>query len=357
MVQSVGHTPAGSRSGSVSRSKLPTMHQVASKAGVSVKTVSRVMNGDPAVKDTTREAVLEAARVLGYRPNAPARTLVTGRSKTLGLLIADIENYFFSGLVRGVQTAAEEKGYSLLLCNTDENPDTEMRSVDLLLGHVVDGLVLASSRLQDEQVSRVADSVGVVLINRFHQDSRVLTTSIDADAVHLAAEHLVGLGHRAIGYIGGPIRSRAAWSREEGCRRVLAVHEIDEPLVASGFPVSIEGGYSAMNWLLDVNPDITGVVAYNDMLAIGAMRAAQARGLRIPDDISIAGFDDIHFSVHANPPLTTVSVPIHRLGYDAAMLLIDAVESEDDSIATRSTVQCHLVTRGSTGPVRGDSRA
>ncbi len=351
MARNAGQTPAGSRSGSANRSKPPTMRQVAAKAGVSVKTVSRVMNRDPAVKESTRESVLEAARALGYRPNAPARALVTGRSKTLGLLISDIENYFFAGLVRGVQTAAEERDYSLLLCNTDENPDTEIRSVDLLLGHMVDGLVMSSSRLQDDQVSRVADSVGMVLINRFHPDPRVLTTSIDAEAVNLAAEHLIALGHRSIGYIGGPIRSRAAWLREEGCRKVLAKHKMREPLVATGFPVSIEGGYSAMNWLLDVDSGITGVVCWNDMLAIGAMRAVQARGLRIPDDVSIVGFDDIHFSAHANPPLTTVSVPIHRLGYEAAILLIDATEAEGAPIKSRSTVQCHLVTRGSTGPV------
>lgn len=353
MTGCVDQTPIESHGESAKRRerRAPTMQQVAEAAGVSVKTVSRVVNNEPTVRDTTRDLVLETMRALGYRPNTPARTLVTRQSKTLGLLIADIANYFFSEIVVGAQTAAEERGYSVLLCNTRENPDTEIRSVDLLLGHMVDGLLLSSSRLQDEQVSRVADSVNVVLVNRFHPDPRVLTASIDDEAVHLSAEHLVSLGHRVIGYIGGPIRGRAAWLREEGCREVLAMNGIDGPLVASGFPVSIEGGYSAMNWLLDVNPNVTGVIAYNDMLAIGAMRAAQARGLEIPRDISVVGFDDIHFSAHTSPPLTTVSVPIHRLGYDAAMLLIDAIESDGPLKTTTSTVRCRLVMRGSSGPV------
>lgn len=330
--------------------KMPTMKEVAECAGVSIKTVSRVMNSDPLVKSSTRETVLGAARQLGYRPNAPARTLVTGRSKIIGLLIADLGNYFFSEIVRGVQNATEAQGYGVLMCDTGENPDTEMRCVDLLLSHRVDGLILSSSRLQDEQITRIADAATVALMNRFHPDPRVLTGAIQDEAVHLAAEHLVSLGHTTIGYIGGPIYSRAAWAREEGCKHVLARHGLEGPLVASGFPVSIEGGYSAMNWLLDVRPTITGIVAYNDMLAIGAIRAAQARGYRVPDDISIAGFDDIHFAAHVNPPLTTVSVPIHRMGFDTAQLLIDTTEANGKAIGNRCRIECHLVIRGSTGP-------
>jgi LacI family transcriptional regulator len=337
--------------------KASTMKDVAKRAGVSVKTVSRVMNLDPSVKSSTRDAVLAAARELGYRPNVPARTLVTGRSKIIGLVISDIGNYFFAQFVNGVESAAEARGYSVLLCDTGENPDTELRCVDMLLGHRVDGLILAASRLRDDEITHIADTVRVAIVNRFHPDPRVLTGSIQDEAVRLAPAHLVSLGHRAIGYIGGPIYSRAAWAREKGCRDVLSENGIEGPLVASGFPVNIEGGYWAMNWLLDVMPHITGVVCYNDMLAIGAIRAAEARGRHVPERISIVGFDDIHFAAHAHPPLTTVSVPIHRLGYNTAQLLLDALEANDDkdklvdAERTRCTVECHLVIRGSAGPV------
>lgn len=325
------------------------MKEIAERAGVSIKTVSRVLNEEKGVAPATRQRVLEVASYLDYRPNALARSLVTKRTRTIGLLIADIGNYFFARIVRGIQDAADQKGYSLLLCDTGENPDTELRCIDLLLSHRVEGLVLSSSRLRDEQIARVGDNTGVVLINRFHPHMRVLTSSIDASAVHLATEHLIQLGHRIIGYIGGPMHSRAAWDREQGYRDVLMRNGIATPIVAAGFPVTIEGGYAAMHWLLDVEPSITGVVAYNDMLAIGAMNAIRTRGRRVPEDVSVVGFDDIEFAAHTNPALTTVSVPIYRLGYEAARVLINAIEASEPVESKEVILPCHLVARASSG--------
>jgi len=334
------------------RSKVPTMKHIAEEARVSIKTVSRVMNNDPAVKETTRSKVMDVAGTLGYRPNTPARTLVTGKSKTIGLLISDIGNYFFSEMVKGVQVATEEEGYSLLLCDTGENPDTELRCVDLLLGHKVDGLIMSSSRLQDEQISNIANYSDVVICNRIHPDEKVRSVCIEDEALHLATEHLIELGHRHFGYIGGPVRGRAAWMREEGCREVLARHGLEKPIVAAGFPVSIEGGYEAMNWILDVKPEVTGIVTYNDMLAIGAMKAIQARGLKVPEDISVVGFDDINFAAHADPPLTTISVPIFRFGYATAQLLFGAIRPGGKESPRHDVIKCHLVIRSSTGRVK-----
>lgn len=352
MAQKIATTSGDKENDGTRRPKVPTMKHIAEEAKVSIKTVSRVINNDPAVKEATRGKVMDVAGTLGYRPNTPARTLVTGRSKTIGLLISDIGNYFFSEIVKGVQVATEEEGYSLLLCDTGENPDTELRCVDLLLGHKVDGLILSSSRLKDDQISNVAKYSDVVLCNRTHPDEKVRSVCIEDNALHLATEHLIELGHRHFGYIGGPVRGRAAWMREEGCREVLARHGFEKPIVASGFPVSIEGGYEAMNWILDVKPEVSAIVTYNDMLAIGAMKAVQARGLKVPEDISVVGFDDLNFAAHTNPPLTTVSVPIFRFGYKAAQLLFGAIRPNGDDTPHSDVIKCHLVIRSSTGKVK-----
>jgi len=307
-----------------------TIRDVARQAGVSVKTVSRVINGDGPVREATRRRVRAVIEALHYRPNAVARSLVTRRTMTLGLLIADVTNPFFPEVVRGVEDAGKAAGYTVLLGNTDEDPAQEERYLTLMQERQVDGLVLSGSRVEEGVLKAVADSVPwMVLINRQVHHPRILSILVDnADATAQATAFLIRRGYRRIAYLLGPSRAEAAQLRFEGYRRALQNHGIPflPAYVVQEIP-RMEGGRRAMQRLLALPLPPTAVVAYNDLMAIGAMEAIREAGRRVPEDIAVVGFDDIVLAAYAIPPLTTVRVPKYQMGYKAAAALIDAIRS------------------------------
>ncbi len=338
-----------------------TIADVAARAGVSTATVSRVLSGIGGARPATRERVVEAARVLGYRPSGIARSLKLRTTRTYGLIITDIENPFFPQLVRAVEDAARADGYAILLCNAADDPDREGAYLDLLVDRRVDGVIIAASSLGGRHREWLDDApLPVVLVNCSAPGIRL--PSIASDNVaggKLAAQHLVNLGHRRIGALTAPARNVDAPDRLEGVRSALEAAGLD----AGAIPVAtgdagVAGGERAMRELLGAAPDTTGVVAYNDLTAIGAIRAVRASGRIVPDNVSVVGFDDVDLAAFVDPPLTTVAQSTADMGRWAVARLAEAVARNgagpaDAGPTAEVILPVRLVVRASTGPPPG----
>lgn len=331
--------------------RLPTLSDVAAKAGVSAKTVSRVLNGSAHVAPITRDRVLRAVEALGYRPNAVARALVTGRSGVFGVVIADVENPFFSTVVRGAEDAAATCGQMVIVCNTDERPDRELRAIGLLVERQVDALIVAASRLASRYLTEVArHGTPVVVINRVLRGARVASLVTDDDAaMRSVVVHLHNGGYMHLGYVGGPRSSFAnrVWAR--AFRKYLQQFFPSEPVrIVSGFPPTPEGGRAGVRQLLKIWPEVDAVCTYNDLMAVGALEALRELGLSVPNRIGLVGYDGIPMTEMTQPPLTTVRQSAYELGTQAVAvarrLMDDALPREESVVTLRAT----LVVRGST---------
>jgi len=331
-----------------------TLRDVAGAAGVSIATVSRILTGARNSAPATRERVLTAAAALDYRPSGPARALKLRRSRTLGLLVTDIENPYFPEIVRAVEDAAHEHGFALLLCNATDEPQRELAYINLLLERRVDGIIVAASRVGARHAALLRRArVPVVLVNSEATSSGLPAISSDnRGGARLAAEHLIGLGHRRIGHITAPATNTAAAARLTGVRDALRRAGIDPASVAvAQGDGRVAGGEQAMADLLARRPRPTAVVCYNDLTAIGAMRAVRGVGLAVPRDVSLVGFDDIELAQWTDPPLTTISQPKREMG---AWAFARIAVHEDASLArdqgTTVRLPTTLVVRSSTAP-------
>jgi LacI family transcriptional regulator len=325
-----------------------TIADVAAKAGVSTATVSRVLAGVGRARAETRARVLEAARELDYRPSEVARSLKRRSTQTLGLIITDIENPFFPQLVRSVEDAARAAGYSVLLCNAAEDPEREASYLDLLVERRVDGLVIAASSLGARHGDWLtAPPIPVVLVNTAAPEADVPAIMSDNEGGgRMVAEHLLGLGHRRFGYLMPPPRNVDAPDRLAGVRRALREAGLgpDALQVARGEAL-VWGGEVAADDLLDRAPETTAFIGYNDLMAIGALRALRRRGRRVPADASVAGFDDVAMAAYVDPPLTTIGQRTEEMGRWAVGRLIG--DNGTGPITVRLPV--HLEVRESTG--------
>ena len=341
-----------------------TIGDVARRAGVSTATVSRVLAGLGGARADTRERVLDAARELDYRPSAVARSLKLRTTQTLGLIITDIENPFFPQLVRAVEDVAREHGFALLLCNATDDPDREASYLDLLVDRRVDGVVIAVSGLGARHGEWLAEPpLPVVLVNTVAPGlPHPSIASDNIDGARQAAAHLLDLGHRRIGVLTAGARNADAPARVAGVRRALEERGFDPravPIVV-GEP-GVGGGEAALGSLLSDAPDITGVVAYNDLMAIGAMRAIRASGRTVPGDFSVVGFDDVAIAAYTDPPLTTVAQAIGELGRWAVERLVECLSdgaaanggAPARGTAAGTVLPVRLVARGSSGPPPG----
>lgn len=342
-----------------------TIGDVARRAGVSTATVSRVLAGLGGARADTRARVLDAARDLGYRPSGVARSLKLRTTQTLGLIITDIENPFFPQLVRAVEDVARERGFALLLCNATDDPDREAAYLDLLVDRRVDGVVIAVSGLGARHGEWLAEPpLPVVLVNTIAPGlPHPSIASDNVDGGRQAAAHLLDLGHRRIGVLTAGARNADAPARVAGVRGALA----DRGLDPDGVPIvfgepDVGGGEAALGRLLADAPDTTGVIAYNDLMAIGAMRAIRASGRTVPGDISVVGFDDVAIAAYTDPPLTTIAQAIGELGRWAVERLVERLSDGAATLnpgaparrATSGTVlPVRLVPRGSSGPAPG----
>ncbi|WP_433721070.1 LacI family DNA-binding transcriptional regulator [Actinoplanes sp. CA-051413] len=322
-----------------------TIKDVARAAGVSPSTVCRALSTPELVRAETRERVQRSAAELDYSPNRAARGLITGRTGNLGLIVPDLGNPFFPGVVKGIQARAREADYAVFLADTDEDPAAEAQLVRTLAKQV-DGIVLCSPRMSEQELRGVAALTPVVLLNR--RVGRLPAITFDnVDGMRQAVTHLTALGHRRIAYVAGP---RASWSNRERVRGLrLAIAAAGAELVEVG-PVQpqFDGGVAAADQVLAAG--VTAVIAYNDVIALGLLSRLNARGIAVPATISVLGFDDIALSAMVHPSLTTVGLPMKSCGRAGVDLLLGLLQDPDKYGSTRRELGTQLMVRGSTGP-------
>ncbi|HEX8136773.1 MAG TPA: LacI family DNA-binding transcriptional regulator [Pyrinomonadaceae bacterium] len=324
---------------------------VAREAGVSTATVSHVINNTRYVSDETREKVLRAIELCNYYPNAHARSLASGRSQMLGVLVSDISNPFFPELVKSIEAAAFERGYDVLLLNTNYDAERTLRYVQRIIQRKVAGVALMTSELDCALISELARChISVVFLDLGTKGICMSNLVVDYGAgIEEAVRHLVERGHRRIAYIGGPTRLRSSIKRLEAFRDSARRHlpRGPEPSIYEG-DFRLEGGIRSARAVLTEKPRPTAIVAANDMMALGVMRECRASGLSIPHDISVIGFDDIAFAELADPSLTTVCLPRDELGQKAIEALMTTIEHpEQEGVDVH--IATHLVERNSTG--------
>lgn len=309
---------------------MATIRDVATMAGVSVATASRVVNGHPGVREPARSNVLQAVQELGYRTNALARGLATGTMRTVGLVIPDIMNPFFPALARAVEDAAHADGYALILGNSDNAPDREAAYIRLLHDRFVDGMIVASSGAPGALQDLVGDTP-IVLLDRRVPGWPVPGVSTDNRAgARLAVEHLIARGHRRIAHLGGPPELTSSADRREGYEVALRAAGIEPQLSwYIGGAFTFEDGYERMLRLMAGDAACTAVFAGNDLIAIGALQACQDRGWAVPERMAIVGFDDLLLARLVRPRLTTVLQPAYQAGTLAWRLLTERLADSD----------------------------
>ncbi len=334
-----------------------TIRDVARVAGVHPGTVSRALNEDTRalVNPETAERVIRAAEQVGYRPNRIARGLKTSRSHTIGVLIPDITNPLFPPILRGIEDRLDEAGYTSLIVNTDNDADRERIYLEAMRGRQVDGFISATARLDRELLLELAEAgTPLVLVNRSLEDGSVPAVTVnDRRGIALAVDHVVSLGHEWIGHVAGP------QNLSTGHRRHLSFIEATRAAgletrpehVRFGHFFTEEEGAAACDELLSAAPDLTAIVAGNDLMAIGCYDTLEKRGLTCPDDISIVGFNDMPFIDRLRPPLTSVRVPQREIGQVAAELLLEELTGGGEP-ASEILLEPTLMVRGSTAPPR-----
>jgi LacI family transcriptional regulator len=325
---------------------------VAAKAGVSTATVSRTINGSPSVTAETAAKVMRAIQAVRYYPNREARTLVSGRSHTFGLIISDIVNPFFPELVKSFEQTALAHKYDVAVVNTGYDSQRLRSAVERMLERRVDAVAVMTSEFDKRIIGELARrGVPMVFLDVGTVQERISNILVDYEVgIREAVQHLYSLGHRRIGFISGPLRLKSAQLRREALRKCLRECGLRPiPTLAKEANHRVDGGQLAMESLLEEKHRPTAVIASNDLTAIGAMRAAHAAGLAVPRDISIIGFDDIELCEFTHPPLTSVRLSREELGRSACNALLRAVDGEDTK-GHQFGLATKLVLRGSTAP-------
>jgi LacI family transcriptional regulator, galactose operon repressor len=331
-----------------------TMKRIAGELGVSITTVSKVLNNREDIGHATRARVLAKVAELGYQPNAVARSLTLRRTHTLGVVIPDLMHSFFVEIVAGLETVASARGYGLLLCSSNEDPAKERAEIDMLRQRQVDGIILASVNASGntDLLQRLGPlGIGLVMIDRDDHPvvkcDRVVTD--DVEVGRLATSHLIEQGRKAIAHITGP-RITHAKRRADGYKAALKEHGVRtraEWVVRGGFMEA--DGYRAMKKLLAVKPRIDAVFAANDPSAIGTMKAIWDAGLRVPEDIAVVGAGDIALGDLLRVPLTTVSWSRDEQGKQAAKLLLDRIGPQPSDRFRSVVIPPQLIVRRSSG--------
>lgn len=332
------------------RWKGATIEDVASRAGVSVTTVSRVLNRSAhKVNANTQRLVLAAAHDLKYRPNAVARSLIQGQTATLGVLIPDLSNPYYASIVHGVEAAALEAGYAVLLCNTDRSLDKRAHYLRVLEEKRIEGMIVAGGAIASEEDGPLRD-LNVPVVSVGHKVAKGFVIDVDNfGATNRLTRHLLELGHERIAVVAGPATSLTSQARLEGCRAALASGgQRREPEAVAHGTWRVDSGYQAALRLLRASSEFTAIIVANDLMALGALRALREHGIAVPEDISIAGHDDIPEASYMFPALTTMRIPSHELGRIATETLLRMIE-RGGSIA-RTVFSAELVQRESTAP-------
>jgi LacI family transcriptional regulator len=326
-----------------------TIKQVAEKAGVSTATISRVLTGRGYVSPERRQIVLEAVKELNYQPDRAARNLRRGASQIIGIVISDLQNPFFTSLIRGIEQTIEEDNFTLLLSNTDEDPRRENMQLRTLQAERVSGIVIAPCRPESEMLRKLAaQHMPIVLIDRNLARPKLDTVTVrNQEAACEAVQHLVSIGHKRIAWISGPERVSTAAERQQGFLEGIqaAGLSIPEAYIQIG-DFRQESGYQAMQRLLELPAPPSAVLVGNNLMTLGALQAIHEDCLSIPQDMAIIGFDDMPWAASLQPPLTVIAQPTFEMGVTAARLLLDRIVNPD--LPTRNVIlDTRLIVRAS----------
>ncbi len=327
--------------------------EVAERACVSTATVSRVLNGSNHVKPQTAAKIWRVVRQLGYYPSSQARGLASGKSRMLGLIISDIVNPFFPELVKSFELSSISAGYEVLVANTDYQSEQMAVSVRRMIERQVDGVAIMTSEIEPHLIDELSRrQLPIVFLDVGSLRPLISNIRVNyAKGIREAVQHIVTLGHKSIGFISGPLTLKSARTRRSAFLKCIAdcgIREDEQTVIEGNHKVN--GGYEAMTNMLSLPEPPTAVLASNDLTAIGALRAISCCGLRVPDDISLVGFDDIELSACTQPPLTTIRLSRAELGQKAFHALARNLEGQSrDGVEIQ--VETCLVVRQSTGPV------
>ena len=330
-------------------SEVVTLGMVAQAAGVSPSTVSRILNGTAAVHEAKRAAVEAAVQRLGYVPNPVARGLAGGRTLSVGVVTHAIDSPFYGVALRGIEETLDRVGYSALFVSGQWNAQEEARAIEVLRSRRVDGIIVLSGRLGDAALRQVAKALPVVVTGRAIKAPNLVSLDFDNfEGARLATNHLLALGHRRIAFITGDAGHPDAVERHRGYRAAIEAAGLDyEPELVSQGLFSEESGLAAVSRLLDSRHRFTAVFASNDQMALGACLGLYRRGLHVPRDMSVVGFDDLPVSPFLLPPLTTVHHPAYEIGRLAASSMLQFLRGEKPSGAVPAP---RVVVRESSSP-------
>lgn len=331
-----------------------TIKEIAKIAGVSTATVSKVLNKkDKNISEPTRQKVLDIVKEHNYIPNTIARSLVTRQTKTIGLVIPDIANPFFPELARGAEDKANESGYNIIFCNTDDNVDKEEKYINMLIEKMIDGIIFTQSAKRTKGFEKLKiGSTPIVLIDRDMELEGVVGKVLvdNFTGAYDGVNYLLNKGYRKIAFITGALTTNTSKNRLNGYKRALEDFNFpyDEAYVLAGEYKS-EWGFSAIKQLLDNDIDFDAVFCGNDLIAISAIKALKDAGKSIPNDVAVLGFDDIYMAKFIEPELSTIRQPNYEMGYRAVEILVDILENPEDVDKKRELVlNTKLIIRQST---------
>lgn len=333
--------------------KRVTLKTIAKFAGVSTATVSRVLNNSRKVNPEIARKVIEIANNLNYRPNEVARGLVKGKIKTFGVVVPDIDNPFFSKICKAIQNTVRKEGYSVFLYNTDGKAEREKEIIENLIQQLIEGVFMIAPRMNSKEILDLSKEYGFYPVIVDSRVENVMLSAVWVDNVTAfiqATEFLIEIGHRKIGFVAGPLNVANSRDRLKGYLLALEnnVIEKDDSLIYEG-DFMISSGYKAAEYFLGLSNPPTAILCSNDLMAIGVLRCLHDRDIRVPEQISVVGCDDIDVTASLYPPLTTVKQPIYEMGEIAAKMMLKYIKT--GKLPPNSILHADLVIRNSTAPL------
>ena len=328
-----------------------TLRDVAKRAGVSISTVSRVVRGKNIIHPETRKKVMEAVKRLNYYPNNTARAMVKKQTYTIGLIISDISNPFYPPLLRGVENTINKFGYSLVLCNTDENPEKEKQYLKVMLEKRIDGLIVSLASATNTRFLKEFEkrNIPMVCIDRKAGNLKVDTVCVDnVHGAFMAVEHLLKIGHRKIAMVSGIRGITTTEGRVEGYLKALKDYKVDESLIVGG-KSTIEGAIETIEKLLNLDFSPTALFSCNNLITLGIYIGLKKYGKKIPEDIAVVGFDDLDWAEALYPSPTVVLQPTYTIGATAAQILIQKILKEGPKNKQTIMLKTELIVRESCG--------
>lgn len=335
--------------------KKTTIKDIADLVGVHHSTVSRALSPDKNLKISPAvvKKIQKAADKLGYFPNMLASALKQNRSFAIGVLVPDLMNQLFPPIIRGIQDTAEPDGFSVLISNTDDDAENEMLALRSMQSRSIEGLIVATARRQDPVVDECIErEIPIVLVNRTVDRDGVSAVTIDEEcAMRSTLDHLTSANHKRIAHVAGPQTTSTGFERASFFANYMRLHNLDAGLIVPTEKFSIEDGNRAFKMLYKRDSSITAIVAGSDLIALGCLDAIEELGLRVPEDISVVGNNNIPTVARMTPGLTTISIPKYEMGSQAARILLDIVH-EKNSAPMVMKMQPILIVRGSTAVSR-----